>query len=134
MISDFGLRSSEFRKQRSGDQALLAVAAVFGGRAHFPAEGLKFLLAQDVHAAPSADEHDALLRRALGQQIHRGHAVAAGHQQGSFAARWRDGEAVPERADDAEFLAGTHPRQRLGALADGLVEDGERVALRPGKC
>ena len=59
----------QFRQQRLGHQSFFAVAAVLGGHAHVPAERAKFLFAQDVHAPPAADEHDALLRRAPSRTV-----------------------------------------------------------------
>ena len=77
------------------------MAAVLGCHTDFPAERSKFLFAENIRTAASADEDDALLRRMLREQEHRRHAVAAGDEQGSFAAGFRHGEAVTERRDDA---------------------------------
>ena len=124
----------QFGQQRPGDQALLAVAAILGGHPDFPSERAKFLFAQDVHPPPAADEDDALLRRALGQQVHRRHAVAAGHQQRQFRRRARQVNPLPSGPITLSSSPGPIRDERLGALADRLVEDRKRVLRPPGRC
>ena len=115
----------ELGEQRLRHNALLAVAPILRGHAHLPAQRAEFRFAQNVNTPPSADEYNALLGRALRQQKESGHAVAAGDQQRNLAAGTRHGEPVAERADEAKLLAGAHSRQHFGALADGLVEEGQ---------
>ena len=87
-ISDFEFWIFNFCQQRLRDKTLFAVAAVLGRRADFPADGGKFLLTQNIHAAAAANENDPLLRRALREQKHRRHAVTAGDEQRRFSARF----------------------------------------------
>ncbi len=76
-----------------------AVAAVLGRHAHVPAQRLKFRFAQNINPFTATDEDNAFLRRALGQEIHGGHAITAGDEQGSLAPALGHGETVAERCN-----------------------------------
>jgi hypothetical protein len=107
--------------QRLGDQTLFSQAAILGGDAHFPAEGAEILDAQDVDLPAPAHKHHALPGRALGQQIHRRHAVTSRHQERTLAVGRRHGKPVSQGGDHAQGLARRHPGEHHRSLAHLLV-------------